>query len=165
MYPLETARGTDAGADGSIYVAETSADRVLKVDKDGKVEILLDDDHLTAPRDVAVPADDSSCYVADTGNARILKRDPLGNVSTFAGGGDPDTLGDGGAATHAGLKQPRGLALAADGTLYITETAIRASSSCSFPGAFIVFRLRFRELFAGVVYFLDEKFVPLSRFL
>ena len=121
MYPLETARGTDAGADGSIYVAETSADRVLKVDKDGKVEILLDDDHLTAPRDVAV-ADDGTLYIADTGNARILKRDPLGNVSTFAGGGDPDTLGDGGAATHAGLKQPRGLALAADGTLYITET-------------------------------------------
>ena len=121
MFPLETARGTDAGADGAIYVAETSADRVLKVDKDGKVEILLDDDHLTAPRDVAV-ADDGTLYIADTGNARILKRDPLGNVSTFAGGGDPDVLGDGGAATAASLKQPRGLALAADGTLYITET-------------------------------------------
>ena len=121
MFPLETARGTDAGADGAIYVAETGADRVLKVDKDGKVEILLDDDHLTAPRDVAV-ADDGTLYIADTGNARILERDPLGNVSTFAGGGDPDVLGDGGAATAASLKQPRGLALAADGTLYITET-------------------------------------------
>ena len=38
VFPLETARGTDAGADGAIYVAETSADRVLKVTKDGQVE-------------------------------------------------------------------------------------------------------------------------------
>ena len=47
--------------------------------------------------------------------------DPRGNDRTFAGGGDPDTLGDGGPATAATLKQPRGLALAADGTLYIAE--------------------------------------------
>ena len=45
-----------------------------------------------------------------------LQIDPLGNRSTFAGGGDPDTLGDGGPAAHASLKQPRGLALAADGS-------------------------------------------------
>ncbi len=120
MFPLETARGTDAGADGSIYVAETSADRVLKVTKDGQVDIVADDDVLTAPRDVAV-ADDGTLFISDTGNARILKIDPLGNVSTFAGGGDPDTLGDGGAATSASLRDPRGLALAADGTLYIAE--------------------------------------------
>ena len=121
-FPLETSRGTDAGADGSTYIAETSADRILKVTKEGQVEIVADeDDGVTAPRDVAV-ADDGTLYISDTGNARIVKIDPLGNRSTFAGGADPDTLGDGGPATSASLKQPRGIALAADGTLYITET-------------------------------------------
>ena len=55
---------------------------------------------LTAPRDVAV-ADDGTLYISDTGNARIVKSTRCGNRSTFAGGGDPDTLGDGGPATAA----------------------------------------------------------------
>jgi RHS repeat-associated protein len=132
---LGLVRGTDVGPDGSIYIAETSLNRVLKVTPNGGMSVVAgggapQDDigdggpavaaRLVGPTDVAV-AKDGSLYISDTGNARIRRVAPDGTISTFAGGGDPDTLGDGGAATKAGLHGPRGIALTDDGTLYVAE--------------------------------------------
>lgn len=59
-------------------------------------------------------------YVADTGNHAIRRIDVNGNVTTYAG-----ALGEVGStdgpATSARFNQPAGLALAGDGTLYVTE--------------------------------------------
>jgi hypothetical protein len=46
-----------------------------------------------------------------------------GNISTVAGTGAPGYGGDGGAATHAQLNYPMGLALDAAGNLYIADTS------------------------------------------
>lgn len=78
---------------------------------------------------IAIGPDDT-IYLADTGNHRIRKMTKDGTVSTVAGSGpasfDKEYAGgyggDGGPATAAKLKQPRDVALGADGTLYIADT-------------------------------------------
>ena len=76
---------------------------------------------------IAVGAD-GSLYIADTYNHRIRKVGPDGIISTVAGNGvDPATGypgfgGDGGPATAACLAYPAGVAIAGDGSIYITDS-------------------------------------------
>jgi glucose/arabinose dehydrogenase len=51
----------------------------------------------------------------------VRKITPDGTIRTVAGTGLPGLSGDGGNATEAQLDQPRGLAMAADGSLYIAD--------------------------------------------
>ena len=63
-------------------------------------------------------------YVADSFNNRIRMIDQSGGISTYAGGGAPNTTtprGDGGPASSAFLNTPTSTALDAQGNLYITE--------------------------------------------
>ncbi len=63
-------------------------------------------------------------YIADSFNNRIRMIDENRNISTFAGGGAPNTTtprGDGGPATSAYLNTPSSTALDAQGNLHITE--------------------------------------------
>ena len=57
-------------------------------------------------------------YIADLSNRRIRKVDAAGVISTVAGGGSG---GDGGPATEARLRFPRGVAVDGAGNLYIAE--------------------------------------------
>jgi streptogramin lyase len=62
---------------------------------------------------------DGTCYVADTGNNAIRRITPNGEVTTLAGappGGDRDGLG-----ADVGLRWPTGLALGADGDLWVAD--------------------------------------------
>ncbi len=68
-----------------------------------------------------VTADDGTIYIADTGNNRIRKVTPNGIISTYAGGGEGATNGDGGPATSATLYSPRRLALDSQGNLYFVD--------------------------------------------
>jgi RHS repeat-associated protein len=78
---------------------------------------------LSTPYGIAVAAD-SSVYIADSGNNRVRRVGPDGIISTVAGNGliTYDPAGDGGAATATPVTNPTGVALAADGTLYIAES-------------------------------------------
>jgi RHS repeat-associated protein len=83
---------------------------------------------LIVPSAVAVAADGtvfvSERGVADeSGGHRIRKVTPEGIIQTIAGSGEPGFSGDGGDARVAQLHEPRGLALAADGTLYVADQA------------------------------------------
>jgi RHS repeat-associated protein len=135
---LGNVRGIAGGADGSTYIAETARNRVIRVTPAGLVDDIAGgsfqraeenlgdggpatDAVLDGPSDIAV-AQDGTVYISDTGNARIRRVSPDGTISTFAGGGDPDVLGDDGPATSASLHSPRGLALTDDGTLYVAES-------------------------------------------
>ncbi len=60
-------------------------------------------------------------YVADTSNSRVRKVSPDGIIRTIAGTGVYGYSGDGGPASQAQLKVPRGLALDAKGNLYISD--------------------------------------------
>ena len=58
---------------------------------------------------------------ADTGNHRIRKIDPAGVITTIAGTGVAGYAGDGGPAAEAQLNWPVDLAIASDGTIYVTD--------------------------------------------
>lgn len=62
-------------------------------------------------------------YFADSDNHRIRRIDAgTSIITTVAGNGSQGFLGDGGAATSARLRFPRGVAVAANGDIYIADT-------------------------------------------
>ena len=61
-------------------------------------------------------------YVADTGNNRIRRIDASGIVTTVAGTGDLGFDGDEGPAILASFDSPSGLAVDAQGNLYVSDT-------------------------------------------
>jgi DNA-binding beta-propeller fold protein YncE len=60
-------------------------------------------------------------YIADQLNHRIRRIDTKGIITTVAGNGKAGFSGDGGAATDARLNRPSGVALDAQGNLYISD--------------------------------------------
>jgi sugar lactone lactonase YvrE len=76
---------------------------------------------LNWPRDIALDAA-GVLYIADTLNHRIRRIDPNGVIATVAGIGSSGHSGDGGPASLARLAAPRGVAVAADGGLYVSDT-------------------------------------------
>ena len=61
-------------------------------------------------------------YIADDGLNEVLARLPSGGFQVIAGTGTAGYSGDGGPAVRAELNRPSGLAVGADGTLYIADT-------------------------------------------
>jgi sugar lactone lactonase YvrE len=61
-------------------------------------------------------------YIADTANNRILLTTAAGATTVIAGGNGAGYSGDGGLATAATLKGPRGVAIDTSGNVYIADT-------------------------------------------
>jgi sugar lactone lactonase YvrE len=75
---------------------------------------------LSNPSGIAMdPA--GNLYIADTYNNRIRKVTSLGVITTIAGNGNGGFSGDGGQATAAQLREPRGVAVDSAGNLYIAD--------------------------------------------
>ena len=75
---------------------------------------------LNVPSGVAV-GPDGSVFISERDGARVRQVTPDGLMRTVAGTGVPGFAGDGQRATAAQLNDPRGLALAGDGSLYIAD--------------------------------------------
>ena len=121
--------------DGSVVVADARNDAIRRISLDGTVTTIaggngrgsLDGPGDTAqffnPADVAVDPE-GAIYVADSGNNRIRKIAPDGAVTTVAGGGPPATRPSrvrDGPASEALFSGPHGIAIDAEGNLYIIE--------------------------------------------
>lgn len=119
---------------GNLYFSDANRHQVYEISLAGTLSLLAgtgaqgyggEDGPATAallnePHGLAV-APDGAVYVADTGNHRV-RVVRAGVISTVAGTGVPGFGGDGGPASAALLNRPLGLALAADGRLFIADS-------------------------------------------
>jgi len=135
---LRKPRGLHIDTSGNIYVADTDNHCVRKIDVgtgiitsiagmgesggysgDGDLAINA---KLNKPHAVYMDTSEN-IYIADTDNHRIRKVDvETGIITTIAGTGKDDYSGDGGPATDAELKKPRGLYVDTSGNIYIADT-------------------------------------------
>ncbi|XP_067634539.1 teneurin-a isoform X3 [Eurosta solidaginis] len=129
-----------SGPDGSLYVGDFNL--VRRITPDGRVYTIL---QLSATQVsyqyyLAVSPADGHLYISDPERHQILRllrlekvKDPSINSEPIVGSGqrcipgDEGNCGDGGPALQARLSHPKGLAIAADRTMYIADgTNIRA---------------------------------------
>lgn len=121
-----TLQGIAAGADGSVYVADTSSSTIRKITTDGMIRTVAgtgSGSRLALLHPSGIVADsEGNAYIADTDNHVIRKVTPDGVLSRVAGTGGPGFKGDGEPATSAGLYRPVGVALDREGNLYIADS-------------------------------------------
>lgn len=130
---LAGAEGVAVDRGGNVYLADAIDHRVRKVSAAGVITTVAGNGHpgfkgdggpapgaqLNSPYGLAVdPA--GNLYIADLGNGRVRKVSTDGIISTIAGGG-VSRAGATGGDPLASKISPRNLAVAADGTLYISD--------------------------------------------
>ena len=122
-------------AAGNVYIADPPGSAVRKVTPDGIITTVAGTNtagfsgdggpatraQLREPSGVAMDRS-GNLYIADTFNFRIRKVTPDGTITTVAGSGYAGYLGDGIAATAAGLQSPVGIRVDAAGDLVLGDT-------------------------------------------
>jgi sugar lactone lactonase YvrE len=131
---LNGPQGVAIGPDGTLYIADTGNQRIRMVSTGGTISTFAgtgtagyggDNGPAAAaafnhPTALAIDST-GALLLCDTGNHRI-RRIAAGTVTIVAGTGVQGFSGDGGAATAAQLDTPSGLAVAADGRLFVADT-------------------------------------------
>ncbi len=116
-FPPFGSYGIAAGSDGSLYVTDSAYDRILRLDKTGKLVSVWGRSgenygQFNYPMGIAV-GPDGSVYVADTGNNRIQKFDAFGNF--IAAWGTSGWL-------NGQFDTPKSVAVSVDGFVYVSDT-------------------------------------------
>lgn len=142
-----SAYGLAVGPDGSMYISDTGVHRVRRVGPDGIITAFVGagipswedcsrrnpacyggdggpatQANLNHPLGLAA-GPDGSVYIADVWNSRVRRVGPEGTITTVAGTGMVGSEGDGGPATSATISFPNRVSVAADGSLYITDSS------------------------------------------
>jgi sugar lactone lactonase YvrE len=120
---------------GTLYLTDTSAQLVRKVDATGTIVTIAGKDEtgfsgdggagtkstLDLPLGLTVDTA-GNVFVADSLNQRVRRITPAGIIDTVAGNAGYRFGGDGGAAIAAQLNQPSSVIVDAAGSLYIADT-------------------------------------------
>jgi uncharacterized protein (TIGR03437 family) len=131
---LNQPRGIAVDASGTLYIADTNNNKVLKLSGGALTTVAgtgtggFSGDNgpanlaqLFAPRAVAVDSA-GNVYIADYTNQRIRMVSSNGIITTIAGNGKSSYGGDGGPGTSAALSQPSGLAVDSKFNVYVADT-------------------------------------------
>jgi sugar lactone lactonase YvrE len=113
--PLSRVRRVDANTGIITTIAGTSSQAGFAGDCGPATQALLN-----TPVGLAFDSN-GNLFIADSGNNRIRRVDPRGTITTVAGNGSAAFSGDGGPATSASLNSPYGVAVDANGNLYIAD--------------------------------------------
>jgi DNA-binding CsgD family transcriptional regulator/sugar lactone lactonase YvrE len=122
-------------SEGNLYIADTGNNRIRRVGRDGIITTVAGLGsrgyggdggpaalaRLNSPAGIAVGFGDS-VFVSDTGNNRVRMISADGTIGTIAGTGEAGYAGDGGVASQAVLNSPQGLAVDAEGNLYVADS-------------------------------------------
>lgn len=136
-YPVEQGSpfGIAVARDGSIFVAEDFRHTIRKITKAGKHSIVAGSPakeafsgdggpavkaSLRQPSAVALGRN-GDLFIADPESHRVRKIDKNGIITTVAGTGRMGFTGEDGPATKASLNYPFGVAVDADGAVYISD--------------------------------------------
>ena len=128
--------GLAPDSNGNLFIADSYNQRIRQVDTNGIITTVAGNGtccysgdgtaatnaRLAYPFGVAVDAS-GVLYIADTSNERIRKVSASGIITTVAGNGNFGFAGDNGGALNAQFRSPEGVALDANGNLYICDTA------------------------------------------
>ncbi len=127
--------GVALDSQGNLYIADTGAHRIRKVDRRGKISTVVGtglrgysgDGGQAVHAQIAGPnglVSDrlGNLYFTDSFNDRIRKVDATGRITTVAGNGTDGYSGDGGDARKAQLSNPQGVALDQHGNLLVADT-------------------------------------------
>ena len=136
---LDLPSGVAVDASDNVYVSDYGHNTIQKISPKGVVTTLAGVSNIyqlgvssdiahdgigtqarfNTPKGVAVDAS-GNVYVADSWNNKIRKISPLGMVTTIAGSGTQGNAD--GAGTAASFYWPEGVAVAASGSIYVTDT-------------------------------------------
>jgi sugar lactone lactonase YvrE len=131
---INAPRSVVVDGSGNLYIADTSNNRIRKVNTGGTITTVAgtgaasfsgDNGAATsatirAPQGVTLDGS-GNLYIADTTNHRIRKVS-AGIITTLSGTGSAGYGGDNGVATSGQLSSPAGIAVDGSGTLYIGDT-------------------------------------------
>ncbi|NVM78561.1 sugar lactone lactonase YvrE [Duganella sp. SG902] len=124
---FDTPTGLAVSATGELYIADTANHAIRKLGKDGAVSTIAEareddrDSLLRSPVGIALSGD-GFLYIASSGHGRVAQITPAGQVVALQDVDHPAQPGYG-ADGSVRLYSPRGIALASDGALFVTDGA------------------------------------------
>lgn len=131
---INAPRSVALDSSGNFYIADTSNNRIRKVNSGGTITTVAGTGTASfsgdggvatsatvrAPQAITFDSADN-LYIADTTNHRIRKVSS-GTISTLTGTGAAGYSGDGGVATSGQISSPSGIAVDSSGNVYIGDT-------------------------------------------
>ncbi len=135
---LDTPIGVAVDPEGNLYIGDSGNHRIRKVDSAGFISTAVGtgvrshtpEGTLAPYAQLDMPAwlafdGQGILYFSEIGGNAVRKVTATGQVQTVAGSGVRGYTGDGGPALAAGLDSPQGIAVDAQGNVYIADTGNR----------------------------------------